>query len=53
MCYNESQERRLLECVLDRDCFMGNISLPGKELRIYLQSVMIVDLRVMDTASSI
>ncbi|GAQ88609.1 hypothetical protein KFL_004440070 [Klebsormidium nitens] len=43
--YNERHSGRLLQNLERGEKFLGNSTVPGKELRIYLQTVMIVDLR--------
>lgn len=49
MWYNESHRGRCLQSLERGERFLGNSDVPGKELRIYLQTVMIVDLRSVET----
>ncbi|GAQ88608.1 hypothetical protein KFL_004440060 [Klebsormidium nitens] len=50
MWYNEDNYGRLLQNLETGERFLGNSSVPGKELKIYLQAAMIVDLRPVKAA---
>lgn len=50
MWYNDDNFGRVLQNLETGERFLGNSSVPEKELKIYLQAAMIVDLRPVTAA---